>query len=1017
MGVLDIAISGLKVAQESISTTGHNIANAGTPGYSRQEVVGNSANPLFRGFGFVGQGAEITTVRRLQDEFLTIQLRTDTSSYFNLETYRQNVQQIDRLLADDSTGLQSQLDRYFSALQGAADNPADIPSRTVALSEAESLGERFDTLNRYLQDLNDTLNGQIQSSVQQINAVTSGIAALNEAIVVAKGSPTQVPPNDLLDQRDELVRQLSEFVDIDVITVNDTYNIAMSNGQLLVSRYDASVLESRPSAANPFEYGVTYIGTKSAFDITDTINGGSLGGMFNYREQALAPAMNNLGRIAVGLIQETNVVHHLGIDLNGNFGGDFFKDLNDKSVVGNRVYTQSGNSPPNDNYFSVYFDDISQLTTSNYELSIPGPGSARFEITRISDGEVILAGGLEGSYPQTMEFDGLRLVLESGTFSQGDKFTIAPLREAAADVSVVIGSAEEMALAYPIRAQSSLGNLGSGEIDQGTMLSLDSAAFGKAGELSPPLVIIFTSPTSYSVLDNSNPGNPVSLSPAMENLPYVPGASNTIFTGDPGETIVSSWRAPLSLNPAIGINGPSDIALSNNINPERVQFLVTDSETGKETALPVISTAGGITAADLAMELDKVEGVTARAFTEVEISYFTNSGTTYTPDNEFEVWINGVELTQTITSNSQNTYEVGYPEQVPEELDPNFLADRINANFALQAMGVSARSDGDTLTIIDKDGDDILVEMRGDKPQPVITGAPPLYPNDPFYINGAIEPGDTFSVSTGETYSVTSLVGDTQGELNNLSGYNFDVDGPYVYQVDLPDDSVGSIELTGDYATADDVKNEIQRQLDVLVTDPGFTKVTFGPRGEIQYKVFAQMKGTGNLDVQRLNIGGKVDVVMADGIRMKTDPDVGGIFNGIPNAELSYKGFQFDISGYPEEGDEFTIEWNESGVSDNRNALDLVALQTKRIIAGNSNVGEAYGQLVVKIGVLTSQAQIRSDAAYEILQNTKEEISNVSGVNLDEEAARLIEFQAAYNANARVISIAQELFDALLAAF
>lgn len=1017
MGLLDIAISGINVSQEAINTTGHNISNAGTPGYSRQEVVGVTRNALFRGFGYIGQGAEISTVRRVQDQFLTNQLRSDTSTFFQLETYRGNIEQIDQLLADDATGLQSQLDDFFAAMQGAADNPADIPSREVLLGEAQGLVDRFSTINRYLEDLNNTLNGQITSDVAQINSLTAGIALLNEAIVSALGGAASEPPNDLLDERDELVRQLSELVEVDVIEVDDTYNVSLPNGQALVSVYDNFELDARPSEEDPNRYGVFYAGATIEFDITSSITGGSLGGRLSYREEALDTAINNVGLIAVAVVQELNAQHNLGIDLNGNFGGDLFLDYNDPRLTADRVYAYESNGLPNDNYFNVYFDDVSELTTSEYVLNVPGPGGARYEVIRKSDGEVVSEGALQADLPQEISFDGLRVVLEDGTFNEGDSFTIAPLRTTAEDMNLLLNDPEALALGYPIRAESSLGNLGTAQIDQGTMLSVDASSFTTAGELTPPLIIIFNSPTSYSIYDNSDPGNPQPLEPPMENLPYVPGDSNTIFTDDPGETIVSSWRAPLSYQPALGIGGPSAVPLSNNINPERITFFVTDPETGEETELPTISTEGGESAADIADALNDVEGVTAIAYTEVHVSNFTNSGTTYDPDNPFDVWVNGFNLTQILDPSTQTVYTDGYPEEVPDALDPNFLADRINAHIDLQALGISAESDGETLIIRDEQGDDILIEMRGDEPQPVIAGSPPVNPNDPAFVNAYIDPGDTFGVSTGETYDLTPIQGDTQGQLNNLTGYDFDENGPYVYEVQLPDGITGTLTITGDYDTADELKAEFQRQLDILVTDPGYTEVDISPTGELSYKVFTQMTGTGSDDVERLNIGGQVDVIMADGIRMETDPQIGGIFNGVPEAKSSYYGFQFDISGYAEAGDEFVIEWNEGGVSDNRNALDMVALQIKETIGGNASFSEAYTQLIVEIGVLTSQAQIQSDAAYAVLENTQNEIQSISGVNLDEEAARLIEFQAAYNANARVLSIAQELFDSLLAAF
>ncbi|MDN3649227.1 flagellar hook-associated protein FlgK [Reinekea marina] len=1020
MSILGTAITGLKAHQEALKTTGHNISNANTPGYSRQEVVMSSATPLYRGFGYVGQGVNVDTVRRIENQFLQGQLNSDTSAFNHLQTYREQIEQVDRILADDRTGLQPQLDRYFAALQGAADNPAYVPSRDVVLGEAQGLVDRFETISRYLADQESVVNSQIEAAVAQVNAIANGIAQLNEKIVTAQGSATSAPPNDLYDKREELVRQLAEFVDIDVIDVGATVNIAIGNGNPLVMKYEAAKLEAAPGLQDPFRVGIKFVSKVENVEITDSLNKGSIAGFLDFREEGLSTAINSLGRLAVAFTQETNKTHKLGVDLEGRFGNDFFQDLNDPSLTTRRVFAFGDNALPNDNLFNVYFKDSEQLTTSDYTFHVPGPENSRYEITRNDTGEVIKEGGLSNEYPQSFEFDGLELVLEAGTFSEGDSFTIAPLRDVAQQMELLIRQPSELALAYPIKANTSLSNQGSGLINQGAMLSRDSNAFAVDGKLSPPLLVQFESENRYSVLDNSDPGNPRPLRPPMENLMFVPGAVNTIFTDDPGQTMVNSWRARLPYQPTIGYGGPSTASLNNGINPERFTFYQTDPVTGKETALPTISTPGSASAKDIVQELNLVEGVEARAYTEVQLANFTNSGTPYDPDNPFEIWVNGKEITQTLTSLNQTTYMEGYPEEVPEEMGPNFLADRINHHYELQQMGIRAKSDGETLTIIDESGNDILVEMRGDKPQPVITGAPILPPGIPANVNAYIDPGDTFMLSTGEQWSVDVVQGDTQGKISNLTGYDFSSDGPYEFKMYLPDGRTGYVELTGNHETGEDVKAELAAKIQAQLDSPGYVKAEIDERGNLSYQIFMSVEGTGNNDVSRVNVGGQVDITMADGIRLKTDPTVGGIFNGTPEAKSTYMGFQFEISGRPVAGDEFAIGWNENGVSDNRNALDLVAIETTDTVNvedGGMTLTESYSQTVEQIGTLTSQAQIRSDSAKAVLDKTTEELTDIKGVNLDEEAARLIEFQAAYNANAKVISIAQELFDSLLAAF
>lgn len=1021
MSLINTAITGIKAHQEALETTGHNISNANTPGYSRQEVVLNTQNPLFRGFGYVGQGVNVETVRRISNDFLQAQLNFDTSVYNDRQTYREQIEQVDRVLADDRTGLQPQLDRFFAALQGAADNPAYIPARDVVLGEAQGMVDRFATIAGYLKAQEEVTNGQIETKVIQVNALAVGIAELNEKIVTAQGSATNEPPNDLYDQRDELVRQLSELVEVDIVEVDDTFNVAIGNGQPLVLKYDAARLEAIPSQDNPFRQGIRFISNVETVEITDDLGGGSIKGLVDFQNEALSVAVNSLGRIAAAFTAEVNSAHELGVDLEGRFGQDFFTNLNDPSLSNRRVYAFNDNALPNDNFFSVNFIDTRELTTSDYTLNVPGPENSRYEVVRKSDGVIVSEGGLTTNYPQSIEFDGLELVLESGTFFEGDSFTIMPLRDAAEQVELLLRQPSEIALAYPIKALTSLGNNGSGKIDQGQMLSKDSEAFAVDGQLTPPLVIRFESENRYSVLDNSDPGNPIPLEPPMENLLFVPGAVNTIFTDDPGETQVNSWRGRLPREQFISPGGPGSPAPYNGINPERFQFYQLDDTTGDEVELPLVSTLGGASAQEIAIALNQVDGVDARAYTEVQLTDFTNAGPTpFNPDNEFEVWINGFELTQTLISPNQTIYDDDYPEEVPEFMNPNFLADRINAHRDLQDLGIRAKSDGNTLTIIDESGGDILVEMRGNKSQPLITGFPTLPPGDPSNVNDQIDPGDTFLLSTGERYAVDLIQGETNGMLNNLTGFDFSDGGPYEFEMYLPDGRTGYIQLDQVYATGDEVKEAIASEIQALLDSPGLVKAFITERGTVEYQIYMQLEGSSNNDTSRVNIGGQVDVTMAGGLRLETEPGVGGIFNGIPEAGSTYKGFQFELSGRPVEGDEFSIGWNDEGVSDNRNALDLVAIELTDTINnrdGGMTITESYSQTVEVIGTLTSQVQITSDSAQAVLNRTTEELTQIKGVNLDEEAARLVEFQAAYNANAKVIAVAQELFDSLLAAF
>lgn len=178
--LLQVGISGLKAHQTALTVTGHNITNAGTEGYSRQEVNFTENNPQFNGGVWVGNGVSVASVRRVYDEFLNEQLRRDTSTFNEFETLATNAGQIDSLLADPGTGVQPGLERFFGALQSTVDDPSSLPAREVLISEAQGLADRFSSISDRLVEQNQVINGQMEVIAGQISTIAEAIAELNE---------------------------------------------------------------------------------------------------------------------------------------------------------------------------------------------------------------------------------------------------------------------------------------------------------------------------------------------------------------------------------------------------------------------------------------------------------------------------------------------------------------------------------------------------------------------------------------------------------------------------------------------------------------------------------------------------------------------------------------------------------------------------------------------------------------------------------------------------------------------
>lgn len=439
-GIFGTATSGLLAFQRALSTTGHNIANVNTPGYSRQRVEIVTQTPQASGAGFIGTGVKTTTIERLYDEFLVDRVRTATSSSSNLEIYRQYAGRIADVLGDADAGLNGALENFFNAVQSVSNDPTSTPARQLMLSEAESLIDRFQYLDTQLTQTRTEVNGQVETLVGEVNSLSQAIADINKEIVVAVGRSGGQPPNDLLDTRDQLVEQLSELVSVKTLAQDDgALNVFIGNGQSLVTGFNAATLDVSGSPYDATQMQINYsVGTASA-DITSNISGGKLGGLLSFRDEILDPAQNDLGRIGVVMGTAFNLQHQLGMDLDGALGGDFFS-LASPQVSGHSANGGSGT-------VDVSFDSstITALTGQDYVISYDG---AAWNLTDLDGNAVTMTGA--GTLASPFNADGLNIVV-GGAPNAGDRFMIRPTRDGGEDIGLAINGVRDIAAAAPVR--------------------------------------------------------------------------------------------------------------------------------------------------------------------------------------------------------------------------------------------------------------------------------------------------------------------------------------------------------------------------------------------------------------------------------------------------------------------------------------------------------------------------------------------------------------------------------------
>jgi len=512
--LLSIGSSGVQAFQRSLNTIGHNIANVNTDGYSKQRVELSSRIPQPTGYGFAGSGVQTTSITRSFDAFIEGSIRNTTSSAKEFETFQALASQLDNVLADPDTGISSSMQNFFNAMQDVADAPSSPATREVLLRQGENLSEQFNQLSSWMNSVRGQMNSDIRGSVAEINRISTTIANLNESIVVQQGRSGGQPANDLLDQRDTLIRGLSELVSVSTVQQDDgSINVMAGTGQVLVVGNKASSLEIYIEASDPNQLGIAIRGSGGIqVPITDQLSGGKIGGLLSFRDRMLDPASNSLGLTAISLGNYMNLQQNQGMDLDGTLGLDFF------TVAQPQALTLSG-TPGN---VSVAFNDISQLTNNDYTLLYNG---AAWQLTRNDTDQVVTMTGT-GTAANPFIADGLKFEIGVAP-ANGDAYIIRPTRSGASDIQMTLVNNRQIAAAAPLRSLAAGSNTGTGAISAGVVTDINNAAFQTtAGQLSPPVLVRFSSATSYDVFDNSNPASPVLLE---AGIAYNPATGGEIF--------------------------------------------------------------------------------------------------------------------------------------------------------------------------------------------------------------------------------------------------------------------------------------------------------------------------------------------------------------------------------------------------------------------------------------------------------------------------------------------------------
>ncbi|HCA16811.1 MAG: flagellar hook-associated protein FlgK [Alcaligenes sp.] len=460
MNLANLGITGLYAAQKRMQVTGHNINNIDTAGYNRQSVLVETAGSVGGSGGYYGRGVQVVTVQRSHDNFLYQQLVRSQTAGAALVSYGTEIAQLDNLFSDRTVGISPALQNFFNGLEAVASQPADSSARQELLGRAESLATQIRDATSYMNRVSENINTQVGTTVTQINSYLERIDNVNKQIVSAKGTTPGHEPNDLLDQREQLVAELGQLIDVRTVEQDGRLSVTTAGGQMLLGGERVYPLHAVRSAENPERI---VVGFTSALNVDGkmvvsefregTIKGGTLGGLLQFRQESLEPSISSLGRLAVGLAHAVNDIHRQGVDLKGEPGKDLF------SVSGPKILA-NGNNPVSSGIPGVsfykdpvdpadpskgYTQPVDQLTGDNYRIErVDG----RFQLRNLSSNDVTPLNGPDKNGGIT-RVDGLEIDVSSlETKSQdGDSWLVQPTANAGSSLQVEIKRPQDIAAA------------------------------------------------------------------------------------------------------------------------------------------------------------------------------------------------------------------------------------------------------------------------------------------------------------------------------------------------------------------------------------------------------------------------------------------------------------------------------------------------------------------------------------------------------------------------------------------
>ena len=992
--LISIGSSSIRNSQMALSVVSNNIANVNTEGYVRQDLALQEGLPTKNGLFFLGSGAIADGIRRAYDGQIESSLRVSISDLNAQTPLIENTERLINIFGNKNASLTSALGGFFDSLRALSVDASSEVLRNQTINDGQTLAARFNGLAGQLDALDLETRQLATDKINAFNALAEQLASINTNL--AKASDVAKQPADLLDGRDQVLRDMAQ---ITRISVSELANGTVSVG-IGTNITNATVVDGQKSVP----IGISYLDgvpSKSVIQLdpyAEPINlsgliGGELGGVLAFRDQMLGPAMTQLDDIASTFISEINAAHAKGMDLTEKAGQLLFSSQPAFSVD----YSMSkGNST-----VSVAVSEKSSANLRPLTMTYDQQNS-RWVVEDTLSGDRTTSSGS----PAQIAVNGLSISI-GGSATVGDVIKVAGAQRPARTIAMAISDPKALAAGDLFRVSQSVAN--TGDATAAIRLIDSAAASGAIPALDTLLVsnvnddAAVSVSTSYSLAKMILPAGTAELELSMSKG-VNSDAQLQVFTRDGrhlfGSALTSAQRGVMlseqngfvagSTYSDLYLNGATAYRGETWSMGSHAKAVITTGDDGSAVvtaeallngkALPALTNTGATTMTVVAAGALKLDGLALPALELAAGGSLTSSAVVNwlngaissaglslnaTADNEIRIPVNEISTaSSSLTLNGVSIHSATAIQSTTE------LVNNINAQSS--TTRVEAR--------LDFDGALILSNAQGYEGQTISLGTgSTVFSNlsgdiqAGIYITATRSSGDTSDRSIALTLSETGSATD----LAKL-GFATTLQAPKALSEDLVVFTTGSLGNTAALSAS-------------------YTKAATDPL---------------QLRTSTLEVTFTSDSVYQ--IRDTQDATVLAQRTYVPGQPIAYQNLQVALTGTPKSGDVFTIDNNRDGFGSNDNLLRLIEVESTKVLGNDETLHDAYLGLLNQAGSTARQAQVTQEALQVVYEQANEARDQVAGVNLDEEAANLIRFQQSYQASARLLQTANQLFDAIL---